>query len=429
MKYLNKTSGTIRLASLLFGAALLGSVSQNALALTAPGTTISNTATLTYSVGAVAQAPITTIATSFVVDAKIDVLVSGGGIVTVTPSVISKVIPFTVTNLGNTRQNFALTANNASNGVVALAVTDNYDTSPSPQTVIYSDTGVIGVIDGTDAPITSIVDLDPGVSANLLVRADFTLANTNGQIAVISLKATTLWPTTLIPAEEPAAGVGAGQMGGAGVAVTATIGADTAGIDVVFADIAGVAADATAQPAAVTADIARDGAHSTYGAFSVSSAALSVSKVATVICDPLNGNVNPKYIPGAAVQYAVTITNAVGAASATLTQVTDALNAALAFDPKLNSGALPATNCVSGNVANTLAASGFGAVSGAGVVTSYAAPGVAGEATTAGATATPGPGGTVTINFATLISPTYTLVGGVLPADSFVTVYFNAFVQ
>ena len=58
-----------------------------------------------------------------------------------------------------------------------------------------------------------------------------------------------------------------------------------------------------------------DGAHSIYGAFKVASSVLSVAKVTTLLCDPINGNVNPKNIPGAVVQYAVTITNAAGAAS------------------------------------------------------------------------------------------------------------------
>jgi hypothetical protein len=211
-----------------------------------------------------------------------------------------------------------------------------------------------------------------------------------------------------------AAGGGAGTQG---AALAATVGVNTAGVDIVFADAAGTD-DTTG---------ARDGQHSARDAYLVSSSVLTVTKTATLICDPINGNAaNRMNIPGAAVQYAITITNAPGAASATLVQIGDVLDVAhMTFDPKLNSGALLAANCVSGNVANTLSASGFGAVSGTGTTT-YAAPGLAAQATTAGATfATPN----VTIDFTTLAGTGYGLVGGVLPASSFVTVYFNAFVQ
>lgn len=192
--------------------------------------------------------------------------------------------------------------------------------------------------------------------------------------------------------------------------------ANTAGVDVVFADVAGVV------------DAITDGSHSTYGAYKVVSAILSVAKVATLLCDPINGNTNPKNIPGAVVQYAITIVNGAGAASATLTQVSDVLAASLAVEPKLINGVGAGALCTSATGAS-LSASGFGAVNGAGVVTTYAAPGLATQATTAGATATAGAGGTVTINYGTLASPAYTLVGGVLPASSFVTVYFNSTVQ
>lgn len=408
MQHINKTNRPPRLVALLASAALFGLVSQSALALTQSGTSISNTATLSYSVNTLAQTDITS-AVAFTVDDKVNLTVSGGVQTSVTPAQVGALTPFTVTNNGNATQGYNLVAANAASGAytVAGAITDNFD--PVTALTIYRDNNCDGIINGADAVVTTIPTLNVGTTACLLVSTDIAASRVNSDAAVVSLKATTTWPTPLVAAEEPAAVV-------AGAVVTATAGANTAGVDVVLADVAGV----------IAGDAASDGAHSTYGAFKVVSAVLSVSKVTTVICDPINGNVNPKNIPGAAVQYAVTITNAVGAASATLSQITDTLTGTLAFDPKLNSGALPATNCVSGNVANTLSATGFGAVSGAGVVTSYAAPGLAGQAVTAGATHA---AGVVTIDFPTLASPTYGLLSGVLPANSYVTVYFNAFVQ
>ena len=57
-------------------------------------------------------------------------------------------------------------------------------------------------------------------------------------------------------------------------------GANTAGVDVVFADMAGSAGAGT--------DDARDGKHSAFGTFTVSAAALTVSKAAAVYSDPFN---------------------------------------------------------------------------------------------------------------------------------------------
>jgi hypothetical protein len=405
MKYI-KTSISSKLVALLAGAALFGLISQSALALTASGTVISNSATLGYTVGGVAQTAITSAAASFTVDKKVDLSVVAVDVaaVAVNPGQAGAVTTFTVTNLGNDVQDFSLAAANVAAGQALFTKTDNFDTTGIS---VFVENGLAAGYQSSGPnqdTATYIDELAPGASKTVYVLASIPLAQVNGDAALVSLKATAL------------AGGGVGVQG---AALVATVGANTAGVDTVFADAAG------------SDDIVRNADYSARDAYFVSSAILSVSKTATLICDPANGNSNPKNIPGAAVQYAITITNAATAtASATLSQVTDALVAALAFDPKLNSGALPATNCVSGNVANTLSATGFGAVSGTGTTTTtYAAPGLAGQAVTAGADWNVTNAGKVTINFSTLASPTYGLVGGVLPVNSFVTVYFNAFVQ
>ena len=409
----NKSSILSRLAALFAGAALLGLVSQSALAVgTTSGSTISNQATLNYTVGGVSQTAITSAAASFTVDDKVNVLVAGGVITGVTPGTTGVLTPFTVTNNGNATQGYNLTAANAASGaytVNATAVTDNFD--PVTALTIYRDNNCDGLINGADAVVTTIPTLNAGATACLVVSTDIPLGQLNGDAAVVSLKATTVWPTPLVPAEEPAAVV-------AGAVVSATAGANTAGIDVVLADAAGVI------------DNASDGMSSTYGAYKVSTAVLSVSKVATVLCDPINGGGagnNPKNIPGAVVQYAITITNASGGASATLTTVTDALAASLAFEPKLIDGAGAGTLCSSAT-GNSLSASGFGAVYGTGTTTTtYASPGAAGQAVTAGAAVA---AGTATITYGSLAGGGLAgFVGGVLPANSYITVYFNAVVQ
>lgn len=395
-----KTSISSKLVVLLSGAALFGLISQSALALTASGTVISNSATLGYTVGGVTQTGITSAAATFTVDKKVDLSISATDVaaISVSPGQTAAVTTFTVTNLGNDPQDFSLAATNTAAGQVLFAKTDNFDTTGLQ---VFVESGATAGFQAAQDTATYIDELAPGASKTVYVLASIPLGQINGDAALVSLKGTAL---------------AGGSAGTQGAALVATVGANTAGVDIVFADAAG------------SDDIVRNADYSARDAYYVSSALLSVSKTATLICDPLNGNASPKNIPGAAVQYAITITNAATATtSATLSQVTDALVAALSFDPKLNSGALPATNCVSGNVANTLSASGFGAVSGTGTTTTtYAAPGLAGQAVTAGASVA---GQNVTINFATLASPTYGLVGGVLPVNSFVTVYFNAFVQ
>ena len=391
-------------------AALSGGAAHAAGTLS--GTSISNLATLSYSVGGTAQTSIGSsaggntagvgTATSFVVDNKVNLLLveTGAAVTSVAPGATNQVTTFTVNNSGNTAQGYTFAAANQSAASAVIDGTaDGIDVS---NLRVFVDANANGTYEAGTDTATAILTLAPDATVSVFVLTDIPAGATNSQQANVTLTATT---TTVNTA----------------TAVVATAGADTAGVDIVFADAA------TAESAFVGTSAARDGQATARDAYRISSAVISVFKTSALICDPSNGNLNPKNIPGAAVQYAITITNASSAtASATLSQITDALVGALVFDPKLNSGALPATNCVSGNVANTLSASGFGAVSGTGTTTTYVAPGLVGQAVTAGATVA---GQNVTINYLTLASPTYALTGGVLPANSFVTVYFNVFVQ
>lgn len=429
MKNLKKSISPPSLVALLAGAAMLGLVSQSALALTTSGFTISNSATLGYTVGGVAQTAITSAAATFTVDNKINMTVSGGAITSVSPGQANATTTFTVSNLGNAVQGYALTVGDTA-GAVFGAATDNFNAGAY---TIYQDatnnTAAGGACTTISAVvITKIADLNAGASACVWVKAALVPATqVNGDAAVITLNAVTTWPNTLVAVEAPVGAV-------ANAVVTATAGANTAGVDVVLADAATV----------LPLDAAYNGAYTAYGAYKVSSAILSVSKVTTVLCDPFNGGVitagvatgNQKNIPGAVVQYAITISNAATAtAAATLSQVTDTLVASLAFEPKLISGvstpANAATNCVSGFAGTSLSASGFGVFAATGTTASgYVAPGLAANATTAGATVV---GSGVTIDFPTLtagagIIPA-ALAAGALPVNSAITVYFNAVVQ
>lgn len=405
MKKHNTTSPP-RLAALMIGAALLGLVSQSALALGTPaGTPITNTASLAYKVGTVVQTPIDSNTTSFVVDNKVNLTVAKvSDLATLVPGSTKKALAFTVTNNGNKSQSYKLTA-------VAGAATIDTMTN----VLIYNDVNGDGIWDAGD---TAYVDGAATVLADgflkILIIADAPIGATNGQTAVYNLQAqTTDAGTTTVTANASAA---------------ADL-PDT--VQVVWADIAlGSVGDSAPVP---------DGKHSASATYTIATSALTVAKTVTLLCDPVNGTTNPKNIPGAVVQYAITISNAPGAASATLTSLSDALAASLAWEPKLISGAsTPAnasTNCVSGFAGTAQSATtGFGVIGATGTTASgYLVPGLATQATTAGATATVGAGGTVSINYATLtagigIIPAG-LAAGAMPANSAITVYFNAVVQ
>jgi len=332
----------IKLVALLAGAALLGMVTQSALAVgTASGTTIANLAKLSYSVGGTAQNEICSstagnttgnggttgttctsgtngaLSTTFVVDNKVNVTVAEGNttFTTVVPGQTNAVTTFTVTNNGNTAQDYALTAADVAAGQTLFGLTDSFVTS---NIRVFVDANANGVYDAATDTATFIDELAANSSRTVFVVVDIPAAQANGDDAIVSLTATTR--------NAGAAGLGA--------VTNQTVGANTAGVDVVFATAAG------------TDTAALSGSHSARDAYSVVSAVISVAKTATLLCDPLNGITNPKNIPGAIVQWTVTIHNG-GAAPATLSTITDTLDANTTHDPGLRAPTNAAT-CIPG---------------------------------------------------------------------------------
>lgn len=403
----HKTNSPPRLVALLFGAAMLGLVSQGALAVqqgTASGTTISNLATLNYSVGGVSQTAIGSsptgntsgagTATTFVVDKKVNVTVATTDVaaISVVPGQANVVTTFTVTNMGNDPQDFALSAANVASGQVVLTKTDNFDTTGI---AVYVESGATGGYQAGQDTATYIGSLASGASQTVYVLATIPIARVNADAAAVYLKAT-------------AKVAGSGGTG----ALTETAGADTPGsVDIVFADGAG------------TDDgPGHDAAHSARSAYVVASAVISVQKTVTVLCDPYNGVTNPKNIPGAIVRYSVTVSNSGGAgASAILTTVTDTLDANVTHDVGYRTPTDAAT-CIAGTTT-----SGFKIVSSAG---GRALGGTAGVMTNAadadGATIA---GQAVTIDFSTALPAGGTYAAGELKAGETATVTYNAIIN
>jgi uncharacterized repeat protein (TIGR01451 family) len=302
MRNINKTNSPPRLLALLFGAALLGLVSQSAMAAgTLSGTTIANQATLNYTVGTTAQSAINA-SVNFVVDNKVNLtvqMVSNNA--NTIPNQNNQAVAFTVTNNGNTPQRYALSA-------VAGASTLF---TPLTNVRIYRDNGsTAGAWDATDTLYVdagTFLDVAPDTGLNVLIVADVPASETNGENVVYSLLATT---------------VNAGTT----TVTTATGGINTAGVDVVFADpMSGIAGDSA---------VARDGQHAASATYTIATAALTVTKTATVYSDPFTGvSVNAKAIPGAVITYTITVANGAGGATATSVSIADSLNAEITSVP------------------------------------------------------------------------------------------------
>ncbi|QCB55100.1 DUF11 domain-containing protein [Sphingopyxis sp. PAMC25046] len=316
---------------------------------TTAGTTITNTATVDYQVGGVAQGQ-QSASNNFTVDRKINLLVEEVGNVTtnVVPGQTNAVTTFQLTNSSNETLDFALVASQLAGGTAAHGGADSFDVT---NLRIYRDntvTGTVGSWDVGDTLLTGFVDeLVVDTAIRLFVVADVPGALANNGVAGVTLRAT---------ARE------GGTSGSQGAAIIETTGANTAGKDTVFADTAGVAGDA-----------ARDGSHSDNDDYTVQTATLAVTKTSRVISDPFNNTTNPKLIPGAVVEYCIAVANS-GSAAATSVVINDAVPGQLTF----NTGTILLNGTVTGATCNTDGAAGG----------SYAAPNVSGTIATIAAGAT-----------------------------------------
>ena len=457
MKWLNSKSPS-KLAALMVSAAVFGLASQSAAALTGSGTAISNIASLTYNVGGTTQIAIESkpggnsiagvgqgVATSFVVDKKVDFTVTGGAIVNVQPNQAglngtppsaansNTVLTYTVTNNGNDAQGFILTAANAT----AAVATDVFD--PTAIRVFVETDGVAGYSAGDTA--TAIASLAPGTTVTVYVLstiptvlataapiarlAGSPLANNDKALVTLSAQAAVVG--TPVAVGNPAGTAGAALVATAAApGANATGGANVSSIDIVFAEAANTA----------PVDAANNGIAVANGTYNIQTASLNVTKLSSVVCDPVTGNVAPNNIPGAAIQWAITISNAVGSLPANLAlpnAISDTLSQSTTFDPNKVTG-LTAATCLLGNATGFAPANGLGYTLGTAAPAAGAAPvtiAPAGAFTlTAPVAGVGGNGGIVNINFATLLpAGVGRATAGDLNAGEFITVYFNVFVN
>lgn len=283
---------------------------QHALAAgTDAGVTIANQAQVDYDVGGIGQTFILSdpggntvpgagsgaATTDFVVDNRVDfTLVETGDLfhTSVLPGEQNAFVQFLLTNTGNSTQDFRLVASNLAAGAVD-GLTDTVDMN---NLEIYVDA------DGSGSPdlindLDFVDELIEGASVNIYVVGDADVLFVAGDIANVDLDA--------IVAD---AG-GAPGLGG-DTAQDNAIANGLLTVEVVFGD------DGTGAPG--------DGVETAEDGFSVVVAALEITKAATLISDPFNLAINPKAIPGAVIEYVITVDNT-GGATATNVIITDVL--------------------------------------------------------------------------------------------------------
>jgi uncharacterized repeat protein (TIGR01451 family) len=296
---------------------------QSAFAVgTDAGTSINNQATVTYSVGSVAQTQINSsptgnstpgasggAPTTFVVDNKIlhTVAEVSGNATIVSPGQANVVATFTVTNTGNNPQGYQLTATNLTGGALFGQI-DNTDVA---NLRVFRDVNGNSAYDAADTE-AFINTLAEDATVRVFVVADVPLTTNNGQYANVQLAATATAPGTSAAAPLP-------QSNGAD---------DPTVVDVVWADGGAVP---------------RNGIHEAADQFAIQSASLTVTKTSSVVSDPFNGATNPKAIPGAVVRYTVTVMNGSTTTAADSVSLEDVIPTNTVFVPgslTLNAAAL-----------------------------------------------------------------------------------------
>jgi uncharacterized repeat protein (TIGR01451 family) len=262
---------------------LLAGIPQAFATGTVAGTSISNTASVDYSVGGVNQPDVNSNTASFLVDRRVLLTVAevGGGYTDVAPGQTARVLTFTVTNNTNAALDFRLSAAQVvTGGADPFGGNDDFDPS---NVQVFVDANANGTYEAGTDTATFLDEIAADATRTVFVVADIPAGRADNDTAAIVL--------TAIAAES-------GTAAALGADVTETAGADTAGsVDTVFGDVAG------------DTDAARDGRHSDTDAFRVRTATISVTKTATIISDPFNGTTNPKRIPGAVVEYCIVVAN------------------------------------------------------------------------------------------------------------------------
>ena len=279
------------------------------------GTNISNTATLSYKAGGVDQPDVTSNEDKFVVDKKIDMVLTTDDQtqVEVTPGQQDQVTSYTFKNEGNANQKFKFEVANLANGEEAdyNDKKDNDEVNNLEIKCTYTDGN--GNSQTADWASSFVIEIKEDTEANCKVRADIKTAadgGEDGDIMNVELKSTAYKDDGSAPEEE-------------------TTGADTQDkVDIVFADGESVkngAKSGLGSNGGTKGDTAGDGIDLARSGYIIKTPILTVNKTSCPVSDPVNNTDNPKRIPGAYIRYMFDIENK-GTSDATSVTLKDKLN-------------------------------------------------------------------------------------------------------
>lgn len=289
---------------------------------TASGTAVDNFAVVDYQVGGIVQPQISSDTASFVVDNMIDLVVAtvDGAAVIVVPGDTMQVLTYTLTNTGNTTQDYSFTAPGGSGTL--FGVTDNFD---AVNVAVYVDADDDGVYDPLVDVDSYADELLADSTVTVFIVADIPITQVDGDGAIYDLVAQTAQGGT--PGSQ---GADILNDDGGNVSPGGTpndIPDDPLTIQLVFADGAG------------SVDGVYDGRFSSSDVYVVGAALLTVTKSSAVTADPFNGGSNPKAIPGATILYTINVANS-GSADADTVILSDQIPANTTY----NSGSIATLN-------------------------------------------------------------------------------------
>jgi uncharacterized repeat protein (TIGR01451 family) len=311
-------------------AAVLGSAPAHAAGVSA-GASVSNSFTLDYQVGGVAQTQIDTSGapTLFTVDRKVDLTVTTVSNATVSPGQSGARVVYGVLNSGNDNAAWRLSLKDVGADTLDIG---------TYSAVYYADAGNDGVFTPgvDDAGAGTAYTLGAGVTADVapdatiwvILTANVPIGATNGQFDDVVLIADSYFPTVSL---DPAYA----STPGTEITASATNTLTGAAQDVL--------ADGTGT-AGAPEDVANDGAHSSTGRYTVAAASVTANKtVAVVRTNPTNcatDTITGGFAtPGACVEYVISASNAAGAsATATNIAISDVLPDEVQFVSSAQSG-------------------------------------------------------------------------------------------
>lgn len=282
------------------------------------GDTITNEATVTFTVGSVVQSVTPSDEADFTVDRLVNVTVAAGATSNVTPGQTGAALTFTVTNNTNGVMDFALAA--------AQVAGDDFDSAGSYTYYLDDTAGLpadIGIYDVGDDAVTFLEEMPSDAVWTVFVVDNIP---DSGQVNTDNAD------ITLLATAHDADGDTDGVIGGATANDDLTANTDdglggSANVDNVFNDADG------------DVDGLRDGAHSDTNSYIVSSASITVTKSSAVVSDPINGvsdplnDVYPKAIPGATMVYCIAVANGSGSVAATDVTVSDPIPGTTTYVP------------------------------------------------------------------------------------------------